>query len=94
MASKLTISNLSKSFDNLEALRGIDLAVERGEFHFRGGTERLRKDHVPAHHRGPRARHVRKVLLDGREVLKPGGDRALCFQNTICCRGAAYSPTP
>src|ERR1700733_1222164 len=32
MAPKLTVSRLSKSFGDLEALRGINLAVERGEF--------------------------------------------------------------
>jgi ABC-type sugar transport system ATPase subunit len=30
--SKLAISRLNKSFGDLEALRGINLAVERGEF--------------------------------------------------------------
>ena len=32
MARKLEITGLSKWFDQLEALRGIDLAVETGEF--------------------------------------------------------------
>src|SRR5258708_5412288 len=32
MPVKLTVSGLSKRFDALEALRGIDLAVDRGEF--------------------------------------------------------------
>ena len=32
MAPKLAVSRLSKWFGDLEALRGIDLEVERGEF--------------------------------------------------------------
>ena len=32
MAPKLAISRLSKSFGDLEALRGINLGVDRGEF--------------------------------------------------------------
>ncbi len=52
MARKLEISGLSKWFDELEALRGIDVAVETRRVHRGRRPERLRQDHIPAHRRG------------------------------------------
>jgi NitT/TauT family transport system ATP-binding protein len=81
MASKLTISTLSKSFGGLEALRGIDLAVERGEFISVVGPSGCGKTTFLRIIAGLERATSGKVLLDGREVLKPGGDRGFVFQN-------------
>ena len=81
MAPKLAISRLSKSFGDLEALRGINLARRARRVYFRGRAERLRQDDVPAHRRRPRQATSGDVLLDGRAVREPGTDRGFVFQN-------------
>jgi NitT/TauT family transport system ATP-binding protein len=81
MARKLEISNLGKSFDQLEALRGIDLAVERGEFISVVGPSGCGKTTFLRIVAGLEKATSGSVLLDGREVREPGGDRGFVFQN-------------
>ena len=95
MAPKLAVARLSKSFGDLEALRSIDLDVERGEFISRGRAERLRQDHVPAHRRRARARDRRaRCCSTAARCASPAPTAASCSRTTACCRGARCSPTP
>ena len=72
MPRKVEITGLSKWFGELEALRGIDVAVEQGEFISVVGPERLRQDHVPAHGGGARARHLRHHPARRRAARRAG----------------------
>src|SRR6266849_9384536 len=81
MTAKLVVSGLDKRFDRLEALRGIDLSVAPGEFisvvrpSGCGKTTFLR---IVA---GLEPATSGKVLIDGKPVTKPGGDRGFVFQS-------------
>jgi NitT/TauT family transport system ATP-binding protein len=81
MASKLAISRLNKTFGDLEALRGINLAVERGEFISVVGPSGCGKTTFLRIIAGLETATAGEVLLDGRKVRKPGGDRGFVFQN-------------
>jgi ABC-type nitrate/sulfonate/bicarbonate transport system ATPase subunit len=81
MAAKLAISQLDKTFGDLEALRGIDLAVERGEFISVVGPSGCGKTTFLRIIAGLEKATAGEVLLDGRAVRKPGGDRGFVFQN-------------
>jgi NitT/TauT family transport system ATP-binding protein len=81
MASKLAISRLNKTFGDLEALRGIDLAVERGEFISVVGPSGCGKTTFLRIIAGLETATAGEVLLDGRAARKPGGDRGFVFQN-------------
>jgi len=79
--SKLAISRLNKSFGDLEALRGIDLAVERGEFISVVGPSGCGKTTFLRIVAGLEHATSGDVTLDGRIVREPGGDRGFVFQN-------------
>ena len=79
--SKLAISRLNKSFGDLEALRGIDLAVERGEFISVVGPSGCGKTTFLRIVAGLEHATSGDVMLDGRIVREPGGDRGFVFQN-------------
>jgi NitT/TauT family transport system ATP-binding protein len=81
MASKLAISRLNKSFGELEALRSIDLDIERGEFISVVGPSGCGKTTFLRIVAGLEQATSGNVLLDGHEVRKPGGDRGFVFQN-------------
>ena len=75
MASKLAISGLGKSFGDLAVLLGIDLAVERGEFIALVGPSGCGKTTFLRIVAGLEPASTGQVLLDGRVVNAPGGDR-------------------
>jgi NitT/TauT family transport system ATP-binding protein len=81
MAPKLTVSHLGKWFGDLEALRGIDLAVERGEFISVVGPSGCGKTTFLRIVAGLEHATAGDVRLDGRVVRKPGADRGFVFQN-------------
>jgi NitT/TauT family transport system ATP-binding protein len=79
--TKLAISRLNKSFGDLEALRGIDLAVERGEFICVVGPSGCGKTTFLRIIAGLEQATSGEALLDGHAVRKPGNDRGFVFQN-------------
>jgi NitT/TauT family transport system ATP-binding protein len=81
MAPKLSVSRLSKSFGDLDALRGISLGVERGEFISVVGPSGCGKTTFLRIVAGLEHATSGEVLLDGRIVRKPGTDRGFVFQN-------------
>jgi NitT/TauT family transport system ATP-binding protein len=81
MTPKLAVSRLNKSFGALEALRGINLAVERGEFITVVGPSGCGKTTFLRIVAGLEPATSGDVLLDGRKVEKPGADRGFVFQN-------------
>ena len=81
MTSKLAIARLSKSFGELEALRGISLDVERGEFIAVVGPSGCGKTTFLRIVAGLEHATAGDVLLDGRAVKEPGRDRGFVFQN-------------
>jgi len=81
MVCKLAVSRLNKSFGDLEALRGISLTVERGEFISVVGPSGCGKTTFLRIVAGLEQATSGEVLLDGHAVRKPGGDRGFVFQN-------------
>jgi NitT/TauT family transport system ATP-binding protein len=81
MARKLEISRLCKSFGELEALRAIDLAVERGEFISVVGPSGCGKTTLLRIIAGLEPATSGTILLDGRALSGPGDDRGFVFQN-------------
>lgn len=78
---KLATSQLSKSFGALEALRGINVAVERGEFISVVGPSGCGKTTFLRIVAGLEHATSGDVTLDGRVVREPGTDRGFVFQN-------------
>jgi NitT/TauT family transport system ATP-binding protein len=81
MTPKLQTSGLSKWFGELEALRGIDIAVERGEFISVVGPSGCGKTTFLRMVAGLEPATSGTILLDGRKVTGPGGNRGFVFQN-------------
>jgi NitT/TauT family transport system ATP-binding protein len=81
MAPKLAISGLSKSFGALQVLLGVELSVERGEFISLVGPSGCGKTTFLRIVAGLEAASAGHVLLDGRVVRSPGGDRGFVFQS-------------
>jgi NitT/TauT family transport system ATP-binding protein len=81
MPTKLAVSHLSKSFGELEVLRGINLAVERGEFIALVGPSGCGKTTFLRIVAGLERATAGDVLLDDRLVREPGIDRGFVFQN-------------
>ena len=81
MAPKLEISRLDKRFGELVALKGIELAVERGEFIAVVGPSGCGKTTFLRIVAGLEPASAGEVRLDGRAVTGPGLDRGFVFQN-------------
>src|SRR5437660_3070593 len=80
MAPKLAVCGLNKSFGDLEALRDIDIEVERGGFVAVVGPSGCGKTTFLRIVAGLERASAGEVLLDGRAVASPGGDRGFVFQ--------------
>jgi NitT/TauT family transport system ATP-binding protein len=80
-APKLQVSHLGKRFGDLDALRGIDLTIERGEFISVVGPSGCGKTTFLRIIAGLEPATSGEVLLDGRTVNEPSGDRGFVFQN-------------
>jgi NitT/TauT family transport system ATP-binding protein len=80
-APKLQVSHLGKRFGDLDALRGIDLTIERGEFISVVGPSGCGKTTFLRIIAGLEPATSGEVLLDGRTVREPSGDRGFVFQN-------------
>ena len=79
--TKLSVSRLSKSFGDLDALRGISLGVERGEFISVVGPSGCGKTTFLRIVAGLEQATAGEVSIDGRIVDGPGTDRGFVFQN-------------
>jgi NitT/TauT family transport system ATP-binding protein len=81
MPRKLEIAGLSKWFGGLEALRGIDIAVERGEFIAVVGPSGCGKTTFLRIVAGLEPATSGSILLDGKPLSGPGNNRGFVFQN-------------
>jgi NitT/TauT family transport system ATP-binding protein len=77
---KLAIEHLGKAFGDLQALSDINLAVERGEFISVVGPSGCGKTTFLRIVAGLESASAGEVVLDGRAVRGPGGDRGFVFQ--------------
>jgi NitT/TauT family transport system ATP-binding protein len=80
LALKLEVLRIGKRFGELEALRDINLAVDRGEFIALVGPSGCGKTTFLRIVAGLVPASVGEVRLDGRTVRAPGGDRGFVFQ--------------
>ena len=78
---KLAVRNLSKWFGALEALRNLNIEVERGGFVSVVGPSGCGKTTFLRIVAGLEPASSGEVQLDGRVVRQPGGDRGFVFQN-------------
>ena len=81
MARKLVITGLSKHLGTLEALRDLNVAVERGEFIAVVGPSGCGKTTCLRIIAGLETATAGRGMIDGKPVTKPGGDRGFVFQN-------------
>jgi ABC-type nitrate/sulfonate/bicarbonate transport system ATPase subunit len=85
MSEKFVIRNLNKTFvmqgkPSIEALRGIDLTIAEGEFVSIVGASGSGKSTLLRIIDGLESATSGTVLVDGRQVTRPGRDRAMVFQ--------------
>jgi NitT/TauT family transport system ATP-binding protein len=81
MSPKLLLRRLGKRFGDLEVLRDIEIAIGRGEFIALVGPSGCGKTTLLRIVAGLESATSGEVLLDGRAVREPGGDRGFVFQN-------------
>ena len=81
MPRKVEISGLSKWFDELEALRQIDVAVEQGEFIAVVGPSGCGKTTFLRMVAGLEPATSGTILIDGQPLRGPGNNRGFVFQN-------------
>src|ERR1700722_2522934 len=79
--SKLSLRSLGKRFGDLEALRDINAEISRGEFISLVGPSGCGKTTLLRIVAGLETASSGAVLLDGRPIRSPGGDRGFVFQN-------------
>src|SRR5215813_13331200 len=79
--AKLVLTGLTKRFGDLEVLHEIDLAIERGAFVSLVGPSGCGKTTLLRIVAGLEPASSGAVLLDGRTVGAPGGDRGFVFQS-------------
>jgi len=80
MTPKLATRNLSKRFDGLEALRDLNVEIERGGFVSVVGPSGCGKTTFLRIVAGLETASTGEVLLDGHVVRGPGRDRGFVFQ--------------
>ena len=78
---KLSLNGLTKRFGELEVLREINVAIERGAFISLVGPSGCGKTTLLRIVAGLEPASSGAVLLDGRAVGAPGGDRGFVFQS-------------
>jgi NitT/TauT family transport system ATP-binding protein len=78
---KLAVRNLSKWFGTLEALRNLNIEIERGGFVSVVGPSGCGKTTFLRIVAGLEAATAGQVLIDGRAVTGPGPNRGFVFQN-------------
>ena len=81
MNAKLSLRNVGKRFGDLEALRDIDAEIAIGEFIALVGPSGCGKTTLLRIVAGLETATSGTVLLDGRPIRSPGGDRGFVFQN-------------
>src|SRR6478609_6207468 len=81
MPRKVEIAGLGKWFGELEALRGIEIAVEQGEFISVVGPSGCGKTTFLRMVAGLEPATSGSILLDGQPLRGPGGNRGFVFQN-------------
>jgi NitT/TauT family transport system ATP-binding protein len=81
MARKLETSGLSKWFGDLEALRGLDISVERGEFISVVGPSGCGKTTFLRIIAGLEPASSGTITIDGQPLSGPGHSRGFVFQN-------------
>jgi NitT/TauT family transport system ATP-binding protein len=79
--SKLSLNGSSKRFGDLEVLCDINATIERGEFISLVGPSGCGKTTLLRIVAGLEPASAGAVLLDGRAVRAPGGDRGFVFQS-------------
>jgi NitT/TauT family transport system ATP-binding protein len=80
METKLAVRGLSKWFGELEALRNLDIEIDRGGFVCVVGPSGCGKTTFLRIVAGREPATSGEVKLDGRTVRGPGGDRGFVFQ--------------
>jgi NitT/TauT family transport system ATP-binding protein len=79
--AKLSLNGLTKRFGELEVLREINVAIDRGAFISLVGPSGCGKTTLLRIVAGVEPASSGAVLLDGRAVSAPGGDRGFVFQS-------------
>lgn len=80
MNAKLSVSNLHKSFGDLQVLRDLNFAVEEHEFVAIVGPSGCGKTTLLRTIAGIETSDAGSVMIDGKVVTKPGADRGFVFQ--------------
>jgi nitrate/nitrite transport system ATP-binding protein len=81
MRAYLEIFNVSKSFGSYTVLKDINLLINKGEFISLIGHSGCGKSTLLSIVAGLTEPTTGSVILDGKEVVSPGPDRAVVFQN-------------
>ena len=80
-APDIDVQGLGKSYGDVEALRGIDLTIRRGEFLAVIGPSGCGKTTLLKIVAGLVSATAGRVVIDGRSIAGPGPERSLVFQD-------------